>query len=94
MRVNFYATLRQIVGGKTLELNIPKGATLRQLLDKIIELHPLLKRELFDETGKLYGHVHVLVNGRDVPYLENVLDTQLNPEDTVNIFPAVGGGRD
>lgn len=92
MRINFYATLRQIVGGKTLDLNIPEGATLRQLLDEIIQLHPLLRRELFDETGKLYGHVHVLVNGRDVPYLENILDTILKPEDTINIFPAVGGG--
>ncbi len=92
MIINFYATLRQIVGGKTVDLNIPEGATLRQLLDEIIQLHPLLRRELFDETGELYGHVHVLVNGRDVPYLENILDTILNPEDTVNIFPAVGGG--
>ncbi len=92
MRINFYATLRQIVGGKTLDLNIPEGASLRQLLDEIIQLHPLLRRELFDETGNLYGHVHVLVNGRDVPYLENILDTILKPEDTINIFPAVGGG--
>ena len=94
MKINFYATLRQIVGGKTLDLDIPEGATLRQLLDEIIQLHPLIRGELFDETGELYGHVHVLVNGRDAPYLENVLDTTLNPGDTVSIFPAVGGGCD
>lgn len=92
MKINFYATLRPIVGGKTLDLDIPQGATVRQLLDDIVRTHPLIKRELFDEKGDLYGHVHVLVNGRDVPYLENVLDTILDSEDTVSIFPAVGGG--
>lgn len=92
LKINFYATLRQIVGGKTLDLDIPQGATVRQLLDDIIRAYPLIKRELFDEKGVLYGHVHVLVNGRDVPYLENVLDTVLDSEDTVSIFPAVGGG--
>jgi molybdopterin synthase sulfur carrier subunit len=92
VRINFYATLRQIVGGKTLDLEIPQGATVRQLLDEIIRAYPLIKRELFNENGELYGHVHVLVNGRDVPYLENVLDTVLSPQDIVTIFPAVGGG--
>lgn len=92
MRVNFYATLRQIVGGKTLDLEIPQGTTVRQLLTEIIQKYPLIKRELFDEKGELYRHVHVLVNGRDVPYLENVLDTVLTSEDMVTIFPAVGGG--
>lgn len=92
MRIIFYATLRQIVGGKTLDLDIPPGATVRQLLDEIIQAYPMIKRELFDEKGELYGHVHVLVNGRDVPYLENALDTVLSSHDMVTIFPAVGGG--
>ena len=92
MKVNFYATLRDIVGGKTLEIEVQPGTTVGQLLDHIIRMYPLIKSELFDETGKLYGHVHVFVNGRDVPYLENVMDTILDPNDAINIFPAVGGG--
>jgi MoaD family protein len=92
VRVNFYATLRDIIGSKTLEIEVPPGATIGQLLDDIIRRYPRIKSELFDETGKLYSHVHVFVNGRDVPYLENVLDTPLDPSDTINIFPAVGGG--
>jgi len=92
VKVNFYATLRDIVGSKTLEIEIQPGTTVGQLLDNIIRMYPRIKAELFDETGKLYSHVHVFVNGRDVPYLENVLDTILDPNDTINIFPAVGGG--
>jgi molybdopterin synthase sulfur carrier subunit len=40
----------------------------------------------------LWPHVHVFVNGRDAPYLENGVQTIIKSTDTVNIFPAVGGG--
>lgn len=92
MKVNFYATLRQIVGQKTLELDYDHAVTIRQLLDEVIRRYPLIRRELFDENGELYRHVHVLVNGRDTPYLDNALDTLVNPDDTISVFPAVGGG--
>ena len=34
------------------------------------------------------------VNGRNAPLLENGLDTILTPQDTVSLFPAVGGGKE
>lgn len=92
MIVNFYATLRQIVGRKTLDIDFQENGTVRQLVTDIIRDYPLIQRELFDENGELYRHVHILVNGRDTPYLENAIDTVLLPSDEVNIFPAVGGG--
>lgn len=92
MKINFYATLRQVVGSKTVDLDIPIGATVHQLLDEIIKAYPALKRDLFDEKGDLYGHVHVLINGRDAPFLDKGLDTIINQDDTINIFPAIGGG--
>jgi molybdopterin synthase sulfur carrier subunit len=92
MIVNFYATLRQIVGKKTLEIEMPDGGTVRELVAEIIQAYPPMRRELFDENGELYHHVHILVNGRDTPYLENAIDTPLRPDDIVNVFPAVGGG--
>jgi molybdopterin synthase sulfur carrier subunit len=36
--------------------------------------------------------VHVFVNGRDAPFLENALETVLKEDDTITVFPAVGGG--
>ena len=92
MKVHFYATLRQIVGGKTVEYDLPPGGTLGGLVDAMIHRFPDLRRELLDEDGKLYQHVHVFVNGRDAPYLEDQLQYVLHPDDVVNIFPAVGGG--
>lgn len=92
MQVHFYATLRQIVGQKTVDIDIPEGSTVRDLIDEILELYPLLRKDLVDDGGNLYGHVHVLINGRDAPFLEDALETELRHEDTISVFPAVGGG--
>ena len=93
MKVHFYATLRQIVGKKTIEIPLEEQVTLQQLVDEIITRYPALSNELVDEQGGLYGHVHVIVNGRDSRFLEDGLSTIVDPEDTVSMFPAVGGGQ-
>ncbi len=92
MKVNFYATLRQIVGNKMKELPLPNGTTIRQLIEAVISDYPALGPVLFDEKGQLHGHVHVFINGRDAPYLHGGLEATLAPDDTVDIFPATGGG--
>jgi sulfur-carrier protein len=73
MKVNFFATLRPIVGGKTVEFDVPPGATAADLLNLAVERFPPLRKELLDEQGKLYPHVHLFVNGRDAPYLRSRL---------------------
>ena len=92
MKVNFYATLRQIVGGKTVEFDLPAGATVQDLINEMIRCFPALQRELLNEHGEMYSHVHLFVNGRDATFLENGLATRLDPEDVIGILPAVGGG--
>lgn len=92
VNVNFYATLRQIAGGKTVDLPLAAGATVRELLDAVIDRFPEMRSNLFDEHGNLYGHVHVFINGRDAPYLEHALETRLSEKDAIDLFPAVGGG--
>ena len=92
MKVNFYATLRQIVGRKTIEIPIEEGTTIRELVEVIVDEFPKLHTELLDESGDLYGHLHLFINGRDAPYLDNALDTVVKSDDKVDIFPPVGGG--
>ena len=92
MNVNFYATLRQVTGRKSVEFDLAPGVTVRELLGAVIERFPGLEGELFDADGSLFGHVHVFVNGRDAPYLEKALDTVLAADDEVDVFPAVAGG--
>ena len=92
MQVNFYATLRDIAGGKTVEIPIDHGVTAREVLDAIVTRFPAMKKELLREDGRMYGHVHFFVNGRDVQFTEDDLETRIMPEDVINVFPAVGGG--
>lgn len=92
MKVNFFATFRPIVGGKTVEVDFAEGSTLRQLLQALVARFPQMGAELFDAEGHLHVHVHVFVNGRDSVYLADQLETQIKAEDVINIFPPVGGG--
>jgi molybdopterin synthase sulfur carrier subunit len=92
VKVNFYASLRQVVGQKLIEIPISNGITVRELVSAIIERIPSLERELIDDHGDLFEHIHVVVNGRDVRYLEGGLDRELLPDDQVSVFPAVSGG--
>ena len=92
MEVHFFATLRQITGQKTVEFDLPEGATTRDLVDAIVDRFPPIRRELLNEKGELWPHVHVFINGRDAPFLKEGLDTVLTADDIVNIFPPVAGG--
>lgn len=92
MRINFYATLRQIVGGKSVEIPLNDGTTVRALVEELIHRYPGLRPVLMDEKNDLHRQVHLFVNGRDAFYLPEALETSLTSSDTVDIFPPVGGG--
>ena len=92
MNVIFYATLRQIVGARSVEINAPEIFTVRALLAEIIHRYPALAREMFDEDGNLYSHVRVIINGMDLSFVDGNLESRIASADTISIFPAVGGG--
>jgi sulfur-carrier protein len=91
MKVNFYATLRSVVGVKEAEFALPEGTTVRELVNEMIRCYPGLGRELLNEQGQLYQHVHIFIKGRDIMHLEG-LDTPLAEDAVLGVFPAVGGG--
>lgn len=92
MNVRFYATYRAIVGAKSIKFDIPVGASVRSLLGEVVRRFPPLGPELLDEHGELHRHVHVFINGRDTYYLPDNMETALDAQDTVDIFPPVAGG--
>ena len=93
MRVHFYATFRDIVGHKQIEVALPDGSTVQQLLDGVLADYPGLGREMLDENGELSKHVHIFINGRGCVFLEHGLETPLSAQhDRIDFFPAVAGG--
>jgi len=92
VQVHFYATLRAAVGTKTVEFDVPAGASVRILIDAVIARYPQMRDELLDADGELFRHVHVFVNGRDTYYLDDNMEHILSPDDTIDVFPPVAGG--
>jgi molybdopterin synthase sulfur carrier subunit len=90
MRVELYATLRIMAQEPGFEIESP--VDVRALLDEMGERYGKeLTRELRSGDGELSPGVIVLVNGVNVHSLDG-LDTRLNSQDTVAIFPPIGGG--
>ena len=92
MDVRFHATLRQAVGGKYVDVQWSDGLTVWGFVTQMVERYPALRPQLLDGEGKLARHVHVMVNGRDAPYLEHGMETHLREGDKIDVFPPVGGG--
>ena len=93
MRVYFYATFRDIVGSKFIDLDLPDGVTVQQMLDQVLAQYPAMRSEMLDEAGQLSQHVHIFVNGRGCVFLEKGLATPISERnDRVDFFPAVAGG--
>ncbi len=92
MKVNFYATLRDIVGKKDVRVDLPPNTTALQLVEMVIDQYPDLRRELLDEDNQFHAHMKLFINGREAVYLDDQFETVLKPDDQVDIFPPTGGG--
>ena len=92
MEINFYATLRAIVGKKTVKVDMPPNTTALQLVEMISAQYPALRAELLDAQNRFQRHMKMFINGREAVYLEDQFDTFIQPTDKVDIFPPVGGG--
>lgn len=92
MEVRFYATLRDVVGGRSVEVELGNGATVNKMLSRLFEQFPDLEPRVLDESGELRPAVNIFVNGRSTHHLEG-LDTKLLPDDDLTMFPPVGGGQ-
>tara|TARA_B100002003_G_scaffold212367_1_gene209431 strand:- start:346 stop:708 length:363 start_codon:yes stop_codon:yes gene_type:complete len=91
--IKFYSTLRDIAGKRIVEFDIPQGATIQQLVADIVECYPMMRRDLLNDHGKIYGHVHIFVDGRDVPFVSDNRSEVISNNSIVDIFHAIGGGN-
>jgi len=92
MEVKIYATLRTIVGGKSITLNGGPELTVGEMIEQMFETYPAMRKELLRSDGEMHSAFHFFINGRDARYL-NGLETVVTTQDDVRVFPPVGGGR-
>jgi molybdopterin synthase sulfur carrier subunit len=91
VKIRFYATLRAIVGAKTIDVPLEPGATVLDLARVLVERFPELREHVFDEEGGIARTVHFMVDGRNARWLDGA-DTVLEAHHTIDVFPPVAGG--
>jgi adenylyltransferase/sulfurtransferase len=67
------------------------GATVGDALRTLTERYPELRKNLFNDQGKLRSFVNVYVNDEDIRYLEKDA-TKLTGGETISIVPSIAGG--
>jgi len=93
MRINvkLFATLRLKLGIAELEVVTDKPVTIMQLLELVSQkLDTDIIPELI-EDGKIMVGTILLINGKNIFHAEK-LETMINEECEVSIFPPAGGG--
>src|SRR5512146_917777 len=91
MEVSFYATLRDVVGAKKVQFDLPPGSTVRGLLNEAGLRFPGLKPLIWEADGRLRDYIKVFVDGRETRHLKG-LETVVAADASVDIFPPAAGG--
>ena len=85
-----YGPVRDVVGAKTVERELPPDATLEDLLSGLLADHPDLEALLYAD-GELGDAVSLTVDGVSVSRLDG-LETALSAGDEVRAAPPIHGG--
>src|ERR1700761_2957281 len=67
------------------------GATVGEALTALTAQYPNIKKNLFNEQGKLRSFVNVYVNDEDIRYMDKDA-TKLEGTETISIVPSIAGG--
>ena len=68
------------------------GATVGEVLAALTTAYPDMKKNLFNDEGKLRSFVNVYVNDEDIRFLEKD-KTAVAAIDTISIVPSIAGGK-
>ena len=67
------------------------GATVAEVLAALTTRFPDLKKQIYNDEGKLRSFVNVYLNDDDIRYLQKN-ETPVAPTDTLSIVPSIAGG--
>ena len=89
MRIKLLKPFSDAAGKGEVDLEFEGGSAI-EALERICESYPDLKKELFEEDGKISYSVNIFINDR--PLVGEEEDRPLNDGDELLIFMAVSGG--
>lgn len=88
--VKLFAGVKAVFGRPAIDVACGRGGDLRAVLLQVCDT-PARHRAVFLDSGLLRPELQVLVNGRNVRFLDG-LETPLKGGDTVAVFPPMYGG--
>lgn len=93
VKVHAILGLKQIIGQSEVQISIQEGSSLQDLLSLMVErLGTELSSRLFESDGiSLLPYNRIMVNGRDLAFLDGI-KTVLHDQDEIHIIPPVAGG--
>ena len=92
VRVKFFGTLRMLLKLKETSVEIENNITIRDLLEKLqSKIDGKFIDKLIDQRGNIIPGTIILVNKKNIFHL-NLLNTIVNDNDEVVIFPPGAGG--
>jgi adenylyltransferase/sulfurtransferase len=68
------------------------GATVGEVLNALTAQFPDLRKQIFNDEGKVRSFVNVYLNDEDVRYLGKD-ETAAKDGDTISLVPSIAGGR-
>jgi len=88
VNVQTFSMIRTILGQKTISLELPEGATVRDAIQQVVEMGgPEARKMILSPDGESLK-IAVLINGASVG-----LNTPLNDGAEINLMVTIGGGE-
>ena len=88
--VRFFASIKELFGRRETLLRGDEASTVGMALGRVCST-PARTRGVFAAEGKVRPDVVVLLNGRNIVFLQG-LGTPLQSGDVVSLFPPIKGG--
>lgn len=97
MQWKLFADLAEVAGTDVVEIDGDSRAdgdvaTVGDALEVLLADRRALADRVLDDDGGVYDHVTVLRNGTDVTATETGLETEVDADDELALFPPVSGG--
>ncbi len=89
IKVRLYGNLVGLAKGQK-EVSV-SASSVKEGIEHLIASYEELSGRLLDDQGDLETFINVLVNDKDIRYL-NGLETEVKEGDKLIIMPAIGGG--